>query len=71
VLAVFEHDFYGTLQTVIVELKSGELVSVFLNDYLINGIKLRNVSIGDLIRIDFFGKDIIKNGKRFNKYNMI
>ena len=67
----FEHDLYGKQETVIVELKSGELVSAILNDYLINGMRCQNGAIGDLIRIDFQGKERSKNGKTFNKFNMI
>jgi len=67
----FEHDRYGTQETVIVERESGELVSAILNEYLSNGIRLQNAAIGDLILIDFLGKERSHNGHQFNRFNLV
>ena len=67
----FLHDRYGKQETVIVELESGELVSAILNDYLVNGMRIQDAEINDLILIEKLGKELSNNGNCFNRYNMV
>jgi hypothetical protein len=55
-----------------VEDENGELVSVFLNAYLMNGLKQNQAEPGDLIAISFHGKrDNPKTGAKFNSYTLL
>ena len=67
----FHHANFGSQETVIVELESGEMVSAILNPYLSEGMRMRNAQVDDLIYLDFLGKENGKYGKSFNKYNLI
>jgi hypothetical protein len=67
----FHHANFGSQETVIVELESGEVVSAILNPYLSEGMRMRNAQVDDLIYLDFLGKENGKYGKSFNKYNLI
>lgn len=67
----FEHDRYGTQETVIVELESGEQVSAILNGYLSNGMQIKHAEVGDLILIQLLGKEKGTNGSTFNKFNLV
>ena len=67
----FHHANFGSQETVIVELESGEVVSAILNPYLSEGMRMRNAQVDDLIYLDFLGKENGKYGKSDNKYNLI
>jgi len=67
----FEHDQYGTQDTVIVERESGELVSAILNNYLRNGMQIQQAEVGDLILIQLLGKERSNNGSMFNKFTLV
>lgn len=67
----FEHDRYGTQETVIVELESGQHVSAILNNYLSTGLQMRHAEVGDLILIQLLGKERSPNGATFNKFNLV
>ena len=62
------HQTYGEQQMVIVKLAdTGELVSAFLNDYLLEGLHRKDAKVGDRILIKFFG---MRSGERFNRYRL-
>jgi len=64
----FEHPQFGEQHTVIVRLAdTNELVSAFLNDYLQEGMRRQNAQVGDLILIQFLGK---QQGERFNRFHL-
>lgn len=64
----FTHPLYDEQHTVTVCLeKSGELVSAFLNGWLQEGIRRKQSAVGDLILIQYFGKQA---GERFNRYHL-
>jgi len=67
----FEHDRYGTQDTVTVERESGELVSAILNGYLSTGMQIQKAEVGDLVLIQLLGKERSNNGSMFNKYTLI
>ena len=62
------HQTYGEQQMVIVKLAdTGELVSAFLNDYLLEGLHRNDAKVGDRILIKFFG---MRPGECFNRYKL-
>jgi hypothetical protein len=62
----FDHPKYGEQHTVNVKLhETGELVCVFLNTYLREGLTRKNAEIGDLILLNFLG---MKPGESFNRF---
>jgi hypothetical protein len=64
----FEHPQFGEQHTVIVRLAdTNELVSAFLNGWLQEGMRRQNAQVGDLILIQFLGKQL---GERFNRFNL-
>ncbi|TAK61871.1 hypothetical protein [Methylobacter sp.] len=64
----FTHPVYGEQHTVIVRLaESGELVSAFLSGWLQEGMNRKQAAVGDLILIQFFGKQA---GERFNRFHL-
>lgn len=67
----FEHQAYGTQKTVIVERENGEVVSAILTQYLQNGMVMQDGDIGDLVLIEKQNKERSKNGKIFNKFQLV
>lgn len=67
----FEHATYGIQQTVIVEREDGEVVSAILTDYLQKGMEIQGGDIGDLVLIEKQGQERSKNGKTFNKFQLV
>jgi hypothetical protein len=64
----FEHPQFGEQHTVIVRLAdTNELVSAFLNGWLQEGMRRQNAQVGDLILIQFLGK---QPGERFNRFHL-
>ncbi|MFI3217720.1 MAG: hypothetical protein QX189_01185 [Methylococcales bacterium] len=64
----FEHPQFGEQHTVIVRLAdTNELVSAFLSGWLQEGMRRQNAQVGDLILIQFLGKQA---GERFNRFNL-
>ena len=63
----FTHPSFGEQHTVIVRMESNELVSAFLNSWLQEGLSRKQASVGDLILIQYFGKQA---GERFIRYNL-
>jgi hypothetical protein len=64
----FTHEWYGEQHTVIVRLAdSNELVSAFLNGWLQEGMRRKQAVVGDLILIQFLGRQA---GERFNRYHL-
>ncbi len=64
----FEHPQYGEQHTVTVSLAdSNELVSAFLSGWLQEGIRRQNAQVGDLVLIQFLGK---QPGERFNRFHL-
>jgi len=64
----FEHPQFGEQHTVIVRLAdTNELVSAFLNGWLQEGMRRQNAQVGDLILIQFLGKQL---GERFNRFHL-
>jgi hypothetical protein len=64
----FTHPTYGEQHTVIVRLaKSDELVSAILTGWLQEGMRRKQAAVGDLILIQFFGRQV---GERFNRFNL-
>jgi hypothetical protein len=64
----FTHKLFGEQQTLIVRLaESDELISAILGDYLQEGMSRKQAAVGDLILIQFFGRQA---GERFNRYNL-
>ncbi len=64
----FTHSMYGEQHTVTVRLaKTDELISAFLNGWLQEGMSRKQATVGDLILIQFFGKQA---GERFNRYHL-
>jgi len=64
----FTHPVYGEQHTVIVRLaESGELISAFLSDWLQEGLSRKHADLGDLILIQYFGK---QPGERFNRFHL-
>lgn len=62
----FEHSQFGEQHTVIVRLAdNNELISAFLNGYLQEGMRRKDAQVGDLILIQFLGK---QPGERFNRF---
>ena len=62
------HPLYGEQQTVIVRLaETGELASAFLSGWLQEGMRRQNAQEGDLILIQFLGK---QPGERFNRFHL-
>jgi hypothetical protein len=63
-----EHPQFGEQHTVIVRLETtNELVSAFINGYLQEGIRRQRANVGDLILIQFLGK---QPGERFNRFHL-
>ena len=67
----FQHNQYGTQQTVIVERDTGELVYAILTPYLLEGMRLQNAQINDLVLIQLMGKEVSFYGNSFNKFNLV
>jgi hypothetical protein len=64
----FTHPVYGEQHTVTVRLaESNELVSAFLSGWLQEGMNRKQAAMGDLILIQFFGKQA---GERFNRFHL-
>lgn len=64
----FQHPKYGEQHTVtVIMAESGELVSAFLNGFLQEGVSRQRAEVGDLILIQFFGKQA---GESFNRYRL-
>jgi hypothetical protein len=64
----FEHPQFGEQHTVTVRLaNTNELVSAFLSGYLQEGMNRNNAQVGDLILIQFFGR---QPGERFNRFHL-
>ena len=64
----FTHQFYGEQHTVTVRLAdSDELVSAFLSGWLLEGMRRKQAAVGDLILIQFLGR---QPGERFNRYHL-
>ena len=64
----FTHPSFGEQHTAIVRLaESNELVSAFLNSWLQEGLSRKQAAVGDLILIQYFGKQA---GERFIRYNL-
>ena len=64
----FTHPLYGEQHTVTVRLAdSNELISAFLSEWLQEGLNRKQAAVGDLILIQFFGK---QPGERFNRYSL-
>lgn len=62
----FNHPQYGVQHTVVVQLAdSNQLVSAILNGYLLEGMRIQQAAVGDLILILFFGK---QPGEHFNRF---
>ncbi len=65
----FTHPSFGEQHTVTVLLaESGEVISAFLNDYLQQGMERQQAAVGDLVLIQFFGK---QPGERYNRYQLV
>ena len=67
----FEHDRYGTQETVIVELESGERVSAILNSYLSTGMHIQHAEVNDSVLIQLLGKERNSHGTTFNKFSLV
>jgi hypothetical protein len=64
----FTHQLYGEQHTVTVRLAdSDELISAFLCGWLEEGMLRKQATVGDLILIQFFGRQA---GERFNRYRL-
>jgi hypothetical protein len=64
----FTHPVYGEQHTVTVRLsETNELVSAFLSGWLQQGMRLKQAEVGDLILVQFFGK---QPGERFNRFHL-
>ena len=64
----FEHPQFGEQHTVTVSLaNTNELVSAFLNGWLQEGMRRKRAEVGDLILIQFLGKQA---GERFNRFHL-
>lgn len=64
----FEHPQFGEQHTITVQLAdTNELISAFLNGYLQEGMRRKDAQVGDLILIQFLGK---QPGERFNRYRL-
>ncbi len=64
----FEHPQFGEQHTVIVRLAdSNELVSAFLTGWLQEGMRRQKANVGDLVLIQFLGK---QPGERFNRFHL-
>ena len=66
----FEHNRFGKQETVIVELRSGEMVSAILNGYLSEGMKMQRAEVDDRILIKYLGKDTSRHGNSHNRYKL-
>jgi hypothetical protein len=63
-----EHPQFGEQHTVIVRLAdTNELVSAFLTGWLQEGMRRQKANVGDLVLIQFLGKQA---GERFNRFNL-
>lgn len=68
----FQHDRYGTQETVTVETEDGELVSAILTPYLVDGMHRQHAEENDLVLIQFLGKEKSPHGNNyFNKFNLV
>lgn len=67
----FEHDCYGTQETIIVELEDRRRVSAILTPYLSTGMQMKHAEVGDLILIQLLGKERGHNGSTYNKFNLV
>ena len=64
----FEHPQFGEQHTVIVRLAdTNELVSAFLNGWLQEGMRRKRADVGDLVLIQFLGK---QPSERFNRFHL-
>ncbi|OAI16456.1 hypothetical protein A1359_07330 [Methylomonas lenta] len=64
----FKHPRFNEQHTMTVRLAdSNELVSIFLNDWLQEGLRRKQAEVGDSILIRFFG---MQPGERFNRYQL-
>ena len=62
----FDHPQFGEQHTVTVQLAdTNELISAFLNDWLQEGLRRKQAKVGDLILIQFLGKE---PNQRFNRF---
>ena len=64
----FTHPIFGEQHTIIVRLaESDELISAILSNWLQEGLSRKQAAVGDLILIQFFGKQA---GERFNRFQL-
>lgn len=64
----FMHPRFNEQKTMTVRLAdSNELVSIFLNGWLQEGLRRKQAEVGDSILIRFFG---MQPGERFNRYQL-
>lgn len=64
----FTHQLYGEQHTVTVRLaEPDELISAFLCGWLQEGMRRKQAAVGDLILIQFLGRQV---GERFNRYHL-
>lgn len=62
-----ENPKYGVQHTLLVRLAdTNELVSAFTNLYLQEGLRRKQANVGDLILIQYLGKDSVQGFNRFN-----
>ena len=66
----FVHEKFGMQDTILLEKKTGEKVSVILNQYLKNAMDLQNAALNDYVRIDYKGKTQSLSGSTFNKFEV-
>lgn len=67
----FTHSLYGQQKTMLLSDDSGQITSVILTPYLMNGLKQQGAVLGDLCAITFHGKAQSKAGHNFNKYTLL
>lgn len=63
----FEHERYGTQQTVLVKREKGDVVSAILTNYLQKGMEIQDGAVGDLVLIMKQGKACSKYGKHIQQ----
>ena len=67
----FTHSLYGEQKTMLLSDDNGQITSVILTQYIMQGLKQQGAGIGDLVALTFHGKGQSKTGHSFNKYTLL
>lgn len=67
---IFHHQLYGEQKVMKVKTDDGRNLCVFLNNWLMKALQMKDVVTGDAIALTFLGKSVSKNGLSFNRFHL-